>query len=593
MARANSAVWGDLPALGPFAVVNPQGQGRMLTRASWGDPGQIDDLARMPRILSAALPWLRIDRRRVYAVGGSMGGQESLLLLARHPRLLAGVVAFDAPTDLARRYRDFRLLARGVLLRNLLRTEVGGTPSQVPALYAARSPLHFARQLAFADVPIELWWSTVDRVVVDQTAESGLLYRQIKRLNQRAPVEQVIGRWAHTAELNARRELPDALLALGLVPLEKLSDPLLASSGISRLSRVASRTPCALRGPRAHGSYGWPLQPFDRQHPIRGTFGDPRTVYRLDSFDGAAHTGSFTFHNGIDIVAAPDTPVYPVVSGIIDLSRPFTVRVRGSQGRSFEYWHIRPLVRLGQHVIAGETMLGRVLPAAGHVHLSEFAARRVVNPLAPGHLTPYRDTTPPAVLAIRFADAAGKALRPLALQGQVQITVAAYDTPPKSLPAPWQNAHLAPALLRWQITTLTGRPVFPARTAVDFRSKLPPERDFWQIYAPDSYQNSPVIGLHDFLGTPGSYLYTLTPKPLDTNKLRPGPYLLTITARDTCGNSGLLRRRIRILPATSLSAPPHAHHERTEAAPALARASQPVYSPHPTSKRLWSAPGKY
>ena len=72
-ARANSALWGDLPALGPFAVVNPQGQGRVLTRASWGDPGQVDDLARMPGILSATLPWLRLDAHRVYAVGGSGG----------------------------------------------------------------------------------------------------------------------------------------------------------------------------------------------------------------------------------------------------------------------------------------------------------------------------------------------------------------------------------------------------------------------------------------------------------------------------------------------------------------------------------------
>jgi hypothetical protein len=493
------------------------------------------------------------------------------LLLAGHPRLLAGVVAFDAPTDLARRYRDFRLLPRGVLLRRLLRTEVGGTPVQVPALYAARSPLHFARQLALAGVPIELWWSTADRVVVDQAAGSGLLYRLIKRLNPGAPVEQVIGRWQHTAELNAQGELPDALLALGLLPLEKLSDPLLASSGMSRLSRVARRTPCA--SPGAHGSYGWPLKPFDRQHPIRGAFGDPRTVYRLDSFDGAAQIGSFTFHNGVDIVAGPGTPVYPTVSGIVDVSRPFTVRVRGSQGRSFEYWHIHPQVRLGQHVIARETVLGRVVPAAGHVHLSEFAAGRVVNPLAPGHLTPYRDTTPPAVVDTTFAGAFGRVLGPLALRGRVRIMVAAYDTPPKPLAGRWRNAHLAPTLLRWRITTLSGRPVVPERTAVDFRSELPPERDFWQIYAPDSYQNSPVIGLHDFLGIPGSYLYILTPQPLDTNKLRAGIYLLTVTATDICGNSGVLHQRVRILPAASHSAPMPTNRKTTEAVAAAPRSS--------------------
>src|SRR5215212_4395014 len=79
-ADLNADRWGDLPSLGPFAVVNPDGQGRLFERFSWGYPGQIEDLARMPKILQHAVPWLRIDRSRVYAFGASMGGQESLLL---------------------------------------------------------------------------------------------------------------------------------------------------------------------------------------------------------------------------------------------------------------------------------------------------------------------------------------------------------------------------------------------------------------------------------------------------------------------------------------------------------------------------------
>jgi hypothetical protein len=39
----------------------------------------------------------------VYAFGASMGGQESLLLVARNPALPAGVAAFDAVTDMAKR----------------------------------------------------------------------------------------------------------------------------------------------------------------------------------------------------------------------------------------------------------------------------------------------------------------------------------------------------------------------------------------------------------------------------------------------------------------------------------------------------------
>ena len=53
-ARANIRRWGDLPARGGFAVINPEGQGRRLTLFSWGDPGEIRDLARMPRIAGVA-----------------------------------------------------------------------------------------------------------------------------------------------------------------------------------------------------------------------------------------------------------------------------------------------------------------------------------------------------------------------------------------------------------------------------------------------------------------------------------------------------------------------------------------------------------
>jgi len=164
-ARSNVNIWGDLPAHGPFAVVNPDGQGRRLGLYSWGDGGQIDDLARMPQILRRRLPWLRIDPRRIYAFGGSMGGQETLLLVARHPHLLAGAAAFDADTDLAMRYRDFPDLRFGGFLQWAAREEVGGTPARDPRAYAKRSPLDDARAIARSGVPLQLWWSTRDREI--------------------------------------------------------------------------------------------------------------------------------------------------------------------------------------------------------------------------------------------------------------------------------------------------------------------------------------------------------------------------------------------------------------------------------------------
>ena len=106
-ARTNANLWGSLPARGMFAVISPEGAGRKLARYSWGSVGQIDDLARMPAIARRTLPWLQIDAKRIYAIGGSMGGQETLLLLARHPRMLAGAAAFDSVADFARQYRNF------------------------------------------------------------------------------------------------------------------------------------------------------------------------------------------------------------------------------------------------------------------------------------------------------------------------------------------------------------------------------------------------------------------------------------------------------------------------------------------------------
>ena len=157
--RSNAAFFGRLPAVGQFVVISPDGMGERLPNFSYGAPGQIDDLARMPEFASRALPWLRIDRRRVYAIGSSMGGQETLLLVARHGDLLAGAAALDSVTDLARRYRQIpelpcssSCLARwgmpyGSVLQSTMAREVGGSPDEAAAAYAERSSLSQAREI--------------------------------------------------------------------------------------------------------------------------------------------------------------------------------------------------------------------------------------------------------------------------------------------------------------------------------------------------------------------------------------------------------------------------------------------------------------
>jgi pimeloyl-ACP methyl ester carboxylesterase len=154
-----------------------------------------------------------------------MGGQETLLLVARHPRLLAGAAAFDPATDMRRRYDDFARLRHGKTLQALAREELGGTPTQVPGAYAERSPDHFARQIARSDVPLQLYWSLDDRVITDQRSETGALADQIVRDHADAKLWEFEGDWAHTAEMQSTRRLPRALVRFGLLPPRDASPP--------------------------------------------------------------------------------------------------------------------------------------------------------------------------------------------------------------------------------------------------------------------------------------------------------------------------------------------------------------------------------
>src|SRR5438128_2588967 len=82
----------------------------------------------------------------------------------------------------------------GRRLQRLAAYELGGTPATDPRAWASRSPLSFARAIAFSHVPLEIWWSRTDPIVVDQAGQSGLLYREIKHIDQSAPVRQFVGR---------------------------------------------------------------------------------------------------------------------------------------------------------------------------------------------------------------------------------------------------------------------------------------------------------------------------------------------------------------------------------------------------------------
>ncbi len=216
------SVWGDLPGYARVAVVCADDPGRVTPHYAWGDPGTIHDLARLPGIVEHALPGL-VRPRRIYAVGDSMGGQEVLLLVAAAPRLLRGAVAMDPTTNLALRYSQLARVPGGRIdWQPLMRLEVGGTPSQAPLAYAARSPIDHIRAIAGSDVPLEVWWSVRDRAVPTKPGTQAQAFiTELVEAGPRAIVCQRMGWWVHGWPW--RHSVWDALRFLGILHV-RLSD---------------------------------------------------------------------------------------------------------------------------------------------------------------------------------------------------------------------------------------------------------------------------------------------------------------------------------------------------------------------------------
>lgn len=335
-----------------------------------------------------------------------------------------------------------------------------------------------------------------------------------------------------------------------------------APSTASPLPRpiAAPASPPLCTGARDRAAaYRWPLRPFDREHPLRGVFGDPRTVERSDqALDGPLSIGSFTFHNGIDIVASDGTPVYPVVSGIAVVRHTHEVSVHTGGFRIFQYWHIDPGVKTGQRVIGGETILGTVQHGKHHLHFGEISSMRAINPLARGHLGPYRDTEAPTVVGLLARARNGRGLPLARLHGRIELIADALDAEPLRFGGPWSGKPVSPALVRWQLERSDGAVVRPWRTVVDFRLHEPPSKRFWQTYASGTYQNFPVLSDHFDWGKPGRYLYRLTRQPIDTRTLPNGDYRVVVEAGDVCGNRSRSEQQVTVAntdgPATRLLA---------------------------------------
>ena len=270
-------------------------------------------------------------------------------------------------------------------------------------------------------------------------------------------------------------------------------------------------------------SYCWPLKPFDRPHPVRGYFNDPRISGK-----------SRAFHFGVDIVARNGQPVYAVEAGTVhrEGGRSLSVVVPG-RGRTFGYWHVIPAVKHHQRVRQHQ-LLGHVEAPWAHVHFAESGRGGYRNPLRPGGLAPWVDASSPRIVGIHFMRGT-KELSPLAVSGAVDVVVEAWDKPPLPIPPPWADVTVAPALVRWRV--LRGREVVrPWHAPVDFRKGLLPPSLFRVVFAQGTRQNKP--------GRPGRYrLYAA--HSWSTRLLPNGLYKIQVSVADAQGN-----RAVASLPFT-------------------------------------------
>jgi murein DD-endopeptidase MepM/ murein hydrolase activator NlpD len=311
------------------------------------------------------------------------------------------------------------------------------------------------------------------------------------------------------------------------------------------LAAPASQPTAVADGP----SYGWPVKPFDRQHPVRGSFADPRSIFRGNPTLHSLMTSrcACSYHQGIDIAAPDGTDVYAVRSGIARLVTPDWVEVDSGGGSAFQYWHIHAAVKVGDRVQARHTILGQILRGSEHVHLTELANGKPVNPLASGHIGPYSDLTVPRVGAIAFRQRdAGSDLLPEYLHGTVEIVADAADTPAVAVPGKWNGLPITPAKLTYRIEAFpTGQIVIPETTAVDVTRGLPAASDMWHTYARGTHMNMVKMGVHRYWYQPGLYLFKLA-ADFDTHTLRDGVYRITVTAWDTAGNHSSTQQVVNV-----------------------------------------------
>jgi Peptidase family M23 len=260
--------------------------------------------------------------------------------------------------------------------------------------------------------------------------------------------------------------------------------------------------------------YPWPVEPFDKQHPVRGFFNDPR-------IQDASHA----FHFGIDVSAPDGTPVYSVTPGKVFIEdKGNAVAVQAPNGRAFGYWHVKPAVVQHQQVGLHQ-LLGHIEPGWGHVHLAESVAGKYLDPIRPGAIHPFVDVGHPTIAKIMFRRGLSE-VPAEQIKGRLDICCIAYDTTPIFVPAPWSHMPVSPSRVRYRIIC-AGKCVIQLRNGCDLRAFRPPTQ-FPLVYGPDTRQNHP--------NKPGLYVYNLA-RNWNSASLPNDVYHLEVQAADVHGNT--------------------------------------------------------
>ena len=172
-------------------IALPHGHHHAVENCSLGNPAQIKDLGHLPDILiTEGFP---IDKRRVYIIGNSMGGQEALLTAGQYPDRITACVASNPVIDLAMWYSDLKNGNDPEINKfktwDLISNEVGGTPEELPEEYNKRSAFTLIDQIK--NVPSMIFWSDYDRIVPHQKEhQSYRFYQELKRKYPTAPISE-------------------------------------------------------------------------------------------------------------------------------------------------------------------------------------------------------------------------------------------------------------------------------------------------------------------------------------------------------------------------------------------------------------------